>query len=236
VPDRASNPEWLEAANRLSTIAQQIATAAHEANNLLQVITGNAEMLELGRDTQEQVIRRAQIIGEHASRTSELLSTVLELSREGSLQVEAVDLRRMIERALKVRKYALARAGITASSECGDRQVYALANRRQTMQILLNLVMNAERALAGRERARLFVRALRDGNEIVLSVQDNGPGIREGGPQQPAVMTGTEPAAATRLGIGLRVANWLALAQSGTLMVTAAESGGTVATLRLPAA
>lgn len=236
MPDQAPYPEWLEAANRLSTIAQQIATAAHEANNLLQVISGNSEMLELGRDTQEQVIRRAQIIGEHARRTSELLSTVLELSREGSSQAEAVDLGRLVERALNLRKYALARAGIAVSAECGSQQIYALANRRRTFQILLNLVMNAERALAGRERARLLVRAFRDGSEIVLSVQDDGPGICEGAPQQPARLTGTEPAAATTLGIGLRVATWLALAQSGTLLVTAADSGGTVATLRLPAA
>jgi K+-sensing histidine kinase KdpD len=77
---------------------------------------------------------------------------------------------------------------------------------------------------------------VRDRNEIVLSVEDNGPGMSDGAPQQAAKMTGTEPSAATMLGLGLSVANWLALAQSGTLQLKTAESGGTVAILRFPAA
>jgi signal transduction histidine kinase len=228
VSDQAPPPEWLEAANCLSTVAHQIASVAHEANNLLQVISGNAEMLETGRDTTEQLIRRAQVIGDHARRTSALLSSVLELSREDLARIETLDLRETAQRSLDLRKYALAKARIAVTFECADGVLRVRANRRRTLQILLNLLMNAERALSGRDSPRLLVRVARDQDQISLSVEDNGPGV--GGALAQAV--GPAPPV---LGIGLRVANWLALAQSGTLQITAAPSAGTVATLRLPA-
>ena len=37
--------EWIEAANCLATVAQQLSSVVHEANNMLQVIAGSAEMI-----------------------------------------------------------------------------------------------------------------------------------------------------------------------------------------------
>jgi signal transduction histidine kinase len=222
------SPEWLETANRLSTVARQIVSVAHETNNLLQVITGSAEMLETGRDTPEQTLRRARIIGDHARRASELLSAVLDLARDASTAIEPTDIGRLTQHALDLRKYSLNRAKIATGFEPESGSAVALANRRWTLQILLNLLMNAEHALIGRTDARLVVRVQRDRSAVVVTVEDNGPGLGRG-PSADAVNDSGPPL----LGVGLEVASRLAHAQSGTLVIAAGERGGTVATLRL---
>ena len=46
-----SDPEppvdWLVAASRLALIATQLANVIHEANNILQIIVGNAELIAM---------------------------------------------------------------------------------------------------------------------------------------------------------------------------------------------
>jgi signal transduction histidine kinase len=230
---------WLEAANHLATVVAQVSSVLHGLNNVLQVIAGNAEMMECTEGVPEGALRRAHVIGVQALRASELLGEVLTLSRVASTGLERVDLREIAVGALSLRAYYLTKTHVDVKVEPADGVYVALANRRRTLQIVLNLIANAERALAGREAPRLHLRLAHEGRQIVLVVEDNGSGIDD----VPGRSDGFELIAANggpaHLGIGLRVSFSLAEQMGGSLTLeplTTTADGGSVATLTLPAA
>jgi len=229
--DSAPPPEWLEAANRLATVAAQLSSVAHEANNLLQIASGSAEMLEMMPDDPAAVVRRAAVIREHAQRAAGLLAAVLEFSRDESMSVESVDMGPLVDRAIEMRKYVLNKRSISVHVDHVAAAPSARANRRRTLQILLNVLMNAERALADTADPALTIRVAPEGDDVAVVVQDNGAGVE---PSPPAWTGDASPHETPRLGIGLRVADWLAAEQRGRLVVGRGDRG-TIVTLRLPA-
>jgi two-component system C4-dicarboxylate transport sensor histidine kinase DctB len=229
-------PAWLEAANHLATVVAQVSSTLHGLNNVLQVIAGNAEMLESTDGVPEGALRRAQVIGVQALRASELLAEVLTLSRVATTGPDRVDLRDIAAVALELRAYYLTKTHVDAKLEPADGVYLTLANRRRTLQIVLNLIANAERALTGADAPRLHLRVAREGQQIVLAVEDNGSGIGEASGLSEGFALVSANGGAPHLGIGLRVSISLAEQMGGRLAIQPLTTGGSVATLALPAA
>jgi C4-dicarboxylate-specific signal transduction histidine kinase len=227
---------WLEAANHLATVVAQVSSTLHGLNNVLQVIAGNAEMLECTDGVPEGALRRAQVIGVQALRASSLLAEVLTLSRVAATGLDRVDLRDIAEVALELRGYYLTKTHVDVKLEPADGVYLTLANRRRTLQIVLNLIANAERALADRDNPRLHIRLAREGGNIVLVMEDNGAGIGGSGRSEGFALVAAN-GGAPHLGIGLRVSCSLADLMGGSLTIQPLTAdGGSVATLALPAA
>ena len=227
---------WLEAANHLATVVAQVSSTLHGLNNVLQVIAGNAEMLETTEGVPEGALRRAQVIGVQALRASALLAEVLTLSRVAASGIVRVDLRDIAEVALELRAYYLTKAHVDVKLEPLDGVYLTLANRRRTLQIVLNLIANAERALTGRDAPRLHIRLAREGQRILLVMEDNGSGIGEASDRTEGFALVSANGGAPHLGIGLRVSFSLAELMGGSLTIQPLEPGGSIATLALPAA
>ena len=117
-PHESSPPAaWLEAANHLATVVAQVSSTLHGLNNVLQVIAGNAEMLETTEGVPDGALRRAQVIGVQALRASALLAEVLTMSRVAASGIVRVDLRDIAEVALTVEGVEAIAAGKTAKGE-----------------------------------------------------------------------------------------------------------------------
>jgi two-component system, NtrC family, C4-dicarboxylate transport sensor histidine kinase DctB len=228
---------WLEAANHLATVVAQVSSTLHGLNNVLQVIAGNAEMLESTEGVPEGALRRAQVIGVQALRASALLGEVLTLSRVAATGLDRVDLRDIAAVALELRAYYLTKTHVDVKLEPADGVYFTIANRRRTLQIVLNLIANAERALTGSDAPRLHIRLSREGQTIVLVMEDNGSGIGPVSAPSEGFALVAANGGAPHLGIGLRVSCALAELMSGRLTIQPlAEAGGSIATLTLPAA
>jgi C4-dicarboxylate-specific signal transduction histidine kinase len=200
-------------------------------------VSGNAELLEMagGSDT---VVRRAKTIAAQARRASELLGVVLAFSRESGADNELLDLADVAAAALELRKYALTKARVEAGIErTPGASSHVIGNRQELLQLLLNLLSNAERAIGTAEGGQLTLRLAQEGDRVVLTVEDNGAGFA-GLPDRLPAIPRPEPGGRIqpRLGIGLRVCDLLASRHGGTLSVAARPGGGTAATLTLPAA
>ena len=106
------------------------------------------------------------------------------------------------------------------------------ADRDQMVQVLLNLVRNAEEAMRGGGTLRLA--AHRDGDAVLIQVSDTGPGIAEGD-----LAHVFEPYFTTKesgTGLGLAIAERIVREHGGRLEVASRPGAGATFTIRLPAA
>jgi two-component system NtrC family sensor kinase len=223
---------WLERANRLATVARLLENTVHEVNNALQVISGQTELLASAVAVDPAVQQRLGNIGEKARHASTALQELLAFARDAPDHTDRVALQRIAEQAIALRRYSLSRLRIEVAVEPAVAETFVVANERSLLLIALNLVLNAEQALAGRSSRSLRVHTGRQGDTAQLVVEDNGPGLDDA-----ALAWQPEEAApgSSRLGIGLRVATWLAERHGGQLSWTRpAQGSGCRVTLSLP--
>jgi C4-dicarboxylate-specific signal transduction histidine kinase len=225
---------WLERANRLALIARLLSSAVHDINNALQVISGNGELLELAAGADPAVIKRGQTIRTHAQRASGLLTELMAFARDGNESARPVTLRSIATQALSMRQYAVTKLRVVAAVEGVEGKVFA--SPRYLVQVALNLVSNAEQALAGRTGGMLRLQVSTDGDRALLTVTDNGPGL-DPRVEQRLFVGGPQPIdSADGLGIGLGVSKWLIEQQGGSLAYAPAAGGGSAFTVSLPVA
>lgn len=235
---RQPSEEWTEAANCLATVARTLSSAIHEANNMLQVIAGSAEMMQMQGQAQPaslapSVVRRAEIIAEHAHRVSALLGSVRDLSKcQPRRDGETTDLRKAIDTVIELRRHALNRGRIAMSVEAQAEAIPVRASWRPVMQLLLNLILNAEQAVDGRQGAAITIAVRRDGASVLLTLRDNGAGLPRVPPEPFALHELSD--SAPMLGLGLVAARRLAANEGGSLELES-SGDGTTASLRLKA-
>jgi len=230
MPD-APSADWLERANRLALTSALLSTTVHEVNNALQVISGSAEMLH-SSPPPDVTSRRTDAIGAHARRASALLAELSGFARDDSNASIVLALGQVGQRALSMRQYAMAKLKLESVFETAGVVRTVLASHRALLQIVMNLVINAEQALS-QKGGRVTVAVRGEGGRVTLAVDDDGPGVPPA--IAPQLFTPLVHAADGRLGIGLSVAKHLAERYGGDISYTPQATGGSRFTLTLPA-
>jgi signal transduction histidine kinase len=122
---------------------------------------------------------------------------------------------------------------VTVELRLPDRLAAVRGAEADLQHLLLGLITNAKQALGERRDGRIVLGAAAADDVVLLTVEDNGPGMTSG-----VLARAFEPFFSTRpghAGIGLTVGRWLAERQSGGLALEPGERGGVVATVSLPA-
>jgi signal transduction histidine kinase len=148
---------------------------AHDLSNAMQIVTGLVELLaargQLAPDALDKVAR----IGEQATRAIGLVRNLVSFSRREGAGVGAVDVARVVDQVMGFRRYHLGRARIAVELrglEAGKCLVRT--DGHHLAQLLLNLVLNAERALAGAPQPRMTVELEESAEGPAIAVLDNG--------------------------------------------------------------
>ena len=216
-------------ANRLINLEQLLPNVTHELNNALQVISGLAEILATRPGLDDDVVQNLQRMHAQATRCYGLLRELLAYARRDDA-LPVTEVARAIDRALGLRRFHLSRGRVSVAIEAGPSGLTAAIDSQHFEQLLVNLLLNAEQAMAGRPDPTLTVGfALRDGTAVV-SVADTGPGVD----MDTVEATCFAPFWTSRqgaLGLGLPVARALATAARGTVQFVAP----TRVEVRLPA-
>lgn len=232
--------EQLARSERLATLGRMLSGVAHELNNPLTSVIGIAESVRAdefppGLRTRIGLMRR------EAMRAGQLVRGLLETTQTDTPEMQPVDLAEVIEQVAMLRRDEQERLGIELDVEhCGGAP-HVKGNADQLLQLILNLVTNAEYALGGvRDPSmdlpggHIRVATACDDEQVVLTVQDDGPGI----PPEilPAVF---DPFVTTRrrkkgTGIGLFMAASIAERHRGLLSARNNDARGACFTLRLP--
>jgi len=221
--------------NRLATIARLVASAAHEVNNALQVIGGSAELLQNRTDLPDPVQKTLTRIRDQANRAASAMTGVVALSRAQPDGTYQVDIRDVASRAVDMRQYSIGRADLAVQLHLPPTPQFVQGHRLHLLQAVLNLIQNAEQALAPRRAGLIQVEVAEDGDHVLLRVTDDGPGVSPTEAEaifQPFVTSRPRPEST---GLGLPVAREIAAAHRGSLDLEPAAHGASFC-LRVPKA
>lgn len=231
-----SQRDKLRQAERLSAMGSLLAGVAHELNNPLSIVVAHASLLE--EEAVGPSSLRAQKIRAAAERCARIVSTFLDMARRRPARAAAVDPAELVVAALDLIGYSLRAAGIAVRIDVPASLPAIWADSDQIIQVLLNLLNNAQHALAETPPPRrIVIAAVADGAASVrLSVADNGPGIPEearGRVFDPFFTTKPE---GKGTGVGLALCRSIAAAHGGAIAAEETPGGGCTMVLRLPAA
>jgi signal transduction histidine kinase len=229
------SPARLAQLNRAATAARMIAGLAHELNNSLQVVSGLVELLADHAELPPDAAARIRKIGAQADKATAAIRQVLGYTRELGADPHGPELSVVVERALALRRYNLGRAGIAVTVDV-PAGLKVGVDEKSLLQVLLNLVLNAEDALAGQSRKDLRIAAAVRDDRIELQVADSGPGIPAELHErifEPFFTTRTDGRA---VGLGLAVARSLAADMGGSLGLSSTGAGETAFVVNVPLA
>ena len=228
----ALTPDTLVLLNRATLVMHTVRTAIHEVNNVLQMISGSAEMLTGAPGLEPQAATRIDTILQNAQRGHAILQSVFEIARRDRAGERALDVPGLAEQALEMRRYEHIRSGITALVERrGTSGVQVVMDPQHLLQILLNLVINAEQAVAEAPTRELRVSIESIDNGVEIRVTDSGPGVRDSDPLFEPLRS-TRPQGAAGLGLA---ASRLIVAQYGGSLDAQETTSGAAFLVKLPA-
>ncbi len=234
----------LQKMESLGTLAGGI---AHDLNNLLSAILGNAELAKTKLSSDSTVQGNLQEILTAGNRAKELVKQILSFCRKVEQRVQPIQLMSIIEETQRLLRATLPTSiAIRTYLDPGLRPI--LGDPTQILQILLNLCTNAEYAM--REKGGLleirleitdvqtsagtFGPQLKPGKYQRITVQDTGSGMR------PEILENIfEPFFTTKdigegTGMGLAVAQGLIANHGGGIAVESTPDHGTLFSIYLP--
>lgn len=168
---------------RLAGVGYLAAGVAHEINNPLGIISGYAEMqlemlkkLPCDNPGKQEVIQNLSIIAEEAFRCREIIDRLLLLARSDE-QPAVVDLARVAQNVVQAARGLQQGRNHTIELHCGDQgPASILASEAELKQVVLNLIVNALQACE-QPGGRVMLEVSRQGQQVRLTVTDNGKGM-----------------------------------------------------------
>lgn len=219
-----------------------LAIVSHELRNPLNAMLGWTRLLRSGTIPAERHERALETIERNAVNQAQLIEDLLDVSRLVSgklaLDVQTVQLARVVEQAVESARPGMDAKGLRVSLVLDDQGVLA-GDAARLHQVVWNLLTNATKFTPKGGSIQVILR--RDGSQLELVVIDSGRGIDpsflphvfERFKQADASTTKTH----SGLGLGLSISKSLVEMHGGTITAASAGLGqGATFALRFPIA
>src|SRR5439155_20985388 len=166
----------------LAAMGQLLAGVAHELNNPLSVVMGQAELLQ-DQAGPGPLGARVERIALAAERCVRIVNSFLSLARQRPPERTAVDLNQVVRGAMELLAYPLQVDGVEVRLDLAADLPALWADADQLHQVLINLLSNAQHALRGIPPHRLLAISSRSepaGTRAVIEVAARRPGAPPG--------------------------------------------------------
>lgn len=170
--------EQLALKDRLTATGAMAADIAHEIKNPLGSISGAAQMLQMQAVEGRSQVDLLKIIQDESKRLTSILDNFLRYVKPRPLEKTPVDLVSLAKDVVTLFKNDPA---CGPDTEVGDslpaEQVIVNADSDRVRQALWNLLQNARKAIPAGGKIRVSLTT--DGEDAILTVEDNGQGMRQ---------------------------------------------------------
>lgn len=224
-------------AQKMDATGQLVSGVAHELNNPLASILGFSELIRRDGALPADLRRNADLLVEEATRTRQIVQTLLDFARLRPPERVSSSIRALIESVLTLQGYQLRHGVVDLEVDVPDGLPPVELDRGGMQQVLVNLIQNAVHAIEAGGGSRLRIAATADarGERVRITVMDDGVGIPATAVPRlfDAFYTTKLPGEGT--GLGLPVSYDIVASHGGTLRYAPASWGrGAAFTVDLP--
>ncbi len=224
---------------RLNTMGEMASGIAHEINQPLTAIATNAfaciQMLESETINNNKVIDTLETIGVQAEHSGQIIKQLRQFVRKEQHERSMTNINQLIEQVLTFLKPEILKSAVILDKQLDERVTEVLVQPIQIEQVVLNLLKNSIEAMQSTSVDNRYLSistAMVGDNAMIVSVEDNGPGIdnkikddlflpfvtsKEGG-----------------LGLGLSISEGIIEAHKGKLYLDNSSKQGTIIRFTLP--
>jgi len=231
--DLQAMQEHLIQVEKLSALGELVAGVAHELNNPLTVILGNAELLVSRAAGDAKVKGQLERICDAVARCQQIVKSLLSFARKQKPTKAYIDVNSLCKSVLNLLAYQLKVSNITLEKRFDADLPKTMADPHQLQQVFVNLVTNAYQAMSSyRGRGKLVVATKRYNDMIQIAFRDDGPGIAQ--EHQRKIF---DPFFTTKdqgTGLGLGIAYGIIKEHGGTITVQSALGEGATFRIELP--
>ena len=219
---------------KLVSLGQLAAGAAHEINNPLTAILGYSDLLADDESLPEKSRTIAAKIRDQARRTKTLVGNLLSFARQVPAERTLLDLNTVVTNAVQLRALDLRNSGTKIELKLESVLPGVRGDGNQLMQVFFNIVNNAIDAMEAHSGGgTLTIKTLRDRASVVILFSDTGPGIKE--PHRVFDPFYTTKPIGKGTGLGLSICFGIVQEHAGRILCYNSQEGGAVFRVELPA-
>lgn len=241
-------------AEKLAAVGELAAGVAHEINNPMAIIRGNAELLQMALRPESPNREEVDIIARQVGRVERIVANLLIFARQGRRQAGRIGLNRLLDEVLGHLGHQVPLTGIDVRTELAPELPPLDGDADQLRQVFTNLLLNAVQAMPSGGTLRVATRHVlsstfnvqgsytnvehrtssleRDTDFIEIDIEDTGCGISPEHLDQIFNPFFTTKSSGT--GLGLSVSYGIVKDHGGRIEVTSRPGEGTVFRVVLP--
>ncbi|RRV78176.1 sensor histidine kinase [Stutzerimonas stutzeri] len=216
-------------AGKLSALGTMSASISHELNQPLAAIRSyadNARVL-LDHERVDEARDNLRLISDLTARMASIIAHLRAFARRDQHAPERVALQPALDDALALLAKRRQAMGVELIRDLPEATLWVQAGETRLRQILANLLANALDALGERPQPRrIWLRAELEGDGVLLTLRDNGPGFSAEALQRAREPFFTTKTSTQGLGLGLAICDTLTRALGGELRMSNHAEGG----------
>ncbi len=229
--------QQLLTASKLASVGELAAGIAHELNNPLTGIIGYAQLLSDRQNVSQDIKKDLDRIYYESQRAARIVQNLLGFARRHEPQKTYFDVNEFIEKTLELRDYQLRTSNIGVYTNLASNLPQMLADYHQMQQVILNILINAEHAIAQtKHRGKITITTSMVEDCIKISIADDGPGIAKNSINRVFDPFFTTKEVGSGTGLGLSVCHGIITQHGGKIYVQSQQGRGTTVNIELPLA
>jgi len=234
ITERKRLEREMQSADRMALVGQLASGLAHEIGTPLNIIAGNAELLEMDLREHGRGTAEVDAIIQHADRITRLMQQLLTFARAKEQPMATLAVQDPLANALNLLETRFKRQDIAVRLEVSSDLPLICGRAEQLEQVFLNVLVNAWHAMP--EGGTLTIAAaVTTGQTVRLSFSDTGVGM-----SAEVLARAFEPFYSTKgergTGLGLAICKQIIDGHQGTMYLESTPGGGTTVIIELPQA
>jgi signal transduction histidine kinase len=218
---------------KLVSLGQLAAGAAHEINNPLTAILGFSDLLADDPALPEKSRSTAAKIREQARRTKTLVGNLLSFARQVPAERTLLDINTVVTNAVQLRTLDLRAGTVRIELQLESVLPGVRGDGNQLMQVFFNMISNAVDAMEATKGGVLTIKTIRDRAYVIVLFSDTGPGLKE--PHRVFDPFYTTKPVGKGTGLGLSICFGIVQEHGGRVNCYNRQEGGAVFRVELPA-
>lgn len=227
--------DQLVQSEKMSAVGQLIAGIAHDLNNPLASVVGFADFLGELPDVPAHLREPLNVIREEAERASGIVKNLLGFARKQERQRRATALGSLLDATFLLLRNQLLANRIEARVEIDPELPPVDVDPNQIQQVFVNLINNAQQAIAATGRPGVItVTARRTADVVAVDVRDDGPGMSADLAARVFDPFFTTKPEGQGTGLGLSISVGIVKEHGGRITLSTGEGRGATFTVHLP--